>query len=354
MESLEKQPVHSLTREISFKEILLGLINWIKFLLSNWLYLVVLMAAGGLYNFIQANRQPLKYIAVSTFVLQEAGASPGNTNSFSAILGLDVPDNSGIFQGDNLFELYRSRLMIKKALLSKVPDNNGYIIDRYLKINGFRQAWKDKAALKNIDFIAKLDKKHERVRDSLMAIFVNDINFNYLAVFRVGKLSIFRVEVRSTDEEFAKLFNDQIVKTVNEFYIETKTGQAIENLKLLQHQADSISYALNGAMRKVASSADVTINPNPARQILRVPSQRSQVEVDNNRQMLNELVRNLEVSKMSLRKETPLIRIIDEPVYPLDKFRDSRAKALAIGAALGGMLAAAFLSLRLLYKKILQ
>jgi hypothetical protein len=336
-----------LTTEISFKEIALGVNSWFKYLLSKWPIILAAMIIGGGYKFWEANSKPLKYIASSSFFLQESGGSPVPQSSFSAILGID---GQGIFQGDNLFELYRSNRMIKKALLSKAPGENEYLIDKYLKINGFRLLWKDDPLLKNINFTTQsASKKYTRAQDSLLKIFVNDINFNYLAVFRVGQLSIFRVEVRSPNEEFAKLFNDQIVKTVNQFYVETKLGQSLTNLQLLQHQVDSIQRALNRDMYRTAASADITINANPARQVLRLGSQRSQVSADNNKAMLNELVRNLELSKMSLQKETPLIKIIDAPFYPLDQYRDSRAKAL-----ISAVLVIAIYSIILLYRKVLE
>ncbi|MDB5110380.1 MAG: lipopolysaccharide biosynthesis protein [Mucilaginibacter sp.] len=344
----------SLTDEISFKEILLNITYWFKYILSYWVIILVVMLIGGVIGFIRANKQKIRYIASSTFVLQEAGGDNENaSNTFTSIIGFGPPAVGGMFQGDNLLELYRSRLMIKKTLLSKT-DSSDYLIDRYIKISGLKQAWRNNPRLKNINFFIKADKKYARIQDSLISLFVNDINNNYLSVNRVGRLSIFRVQVVSENEEFSKLFNYQIVKTVNQFYIQSKIKKSTENLKLLQYQVDSIGSALNGAMYKVASSTDVNINSNLARQVLRIPSQRSQIEVENNRTMLNELVRNLEVSKMSLRKETPLIQIIDEPEYPLDKIQVSKTKAIMEGAFITGVIAIAYYSLVLLYKKILQ
>jgi hypothetical protein len=207
--------------------------------------------------------------------------------------------------------------------------------------------------LKNINFFIKPNKRYVRIQDSLITLFVNDINNNYLSVNRVGRLSIFRVEVVSVNEEFSKLFNDQIVKNVNEFYIQTKIKRPTENLKQLQYQVDSIETALkNGATYKVASSTN--IKSNPARQVLRSLSQHGQIEVENRRAVLNELVKNLEVSKMSLRKETPLIQIIDEPEYPLNKIQVNKPKLIIEGVLIAGAIAIMYYSLLLLYKKILQ
>jgi hypothetical protein len=347
------QTQDSLSEEISFKEILINLIKWFRYIVSKWIVIVLIAIVGGVAGFLYANSKPLKYRAVSTFVLQELGTSNVQGNDFVSILGFNVPEAGGLFQGENLLQLYRTRFMIKKTLLSKVPDSkNEYVIDRYLKINGLREAWKKFPKLKNINFFKKGNKSYTRLQDSLITAFVDDINFNYLQVNKEDRLNFIRVEVRSTDEEFAKLFNDQIVRTVNEYYIQTKTKRSADNLRLLQHQTDSIRAALNGAMYKVASSS--SMNLNPAREVLRVPSQRSQVGAETNRSMLYELVRDLEVSKMSLRKETPLIQIMDEPVFPLPKFRESRAKALIVGTLMAAFLTIALYSVLYLYKRVLE
>ena len=62
----------------------------------------------------------------------------------------------------------------------------------------------------------------------------SDINKNYLSVDKPDKkLSIISVKVKSTDKYFAKEFTETVVNNVNEFYIETKTKNSIQNLKTI-------------------------------------------------------------------------------------------------------------------------
>ncbi|MGI4729394.1 MAG: hypothetical protein ACRYGB_12535 [Janthinobacterium lividum] len=360
-ESLQNQDKNSksrssLTDEISFKDIILNIINWFRYLVSNWLIILIVAILGGIIGFIRANRQPLLYVANSTFVLQDGAGNMGQADGLASLLGVNVSQGSGMFQGDGLLELYRTRFMLKKTLLSIIPDTkNEHVLDRYMKISGIKEAWKDSANLRNLNFYAKpKNKKEARTQDSVMTVFTNDIRFNYLAVDIDRRLNILRVEVRSTNEEFSKILNDQIVKTVNDYYIQTKTQKALENLSLMQHQTDSIKAALNGAMYKVASTTDVTINANPARQVLRLPSQRNQVDAETNRGMLNELVRNVELAKMALRKETPLIQILDEATFPLEHRRESRAKAIIISTLIATIIAVIYYTIILLYRKVMK
>ncbi len=100
--------------------------------------------------------------------------------------------------------------------------------------------------------------------------------------------------------------------------------------------SDSVRRALNLAITGVASSVDANPNTNPARQVLRVPSQSRQVDVQANQAILTELVKNLEISKVSLRKETPLIQVIDRPILPLEKEKLGKLRGLLTGGLLGG------------------
>ncbi len=169
---------------------------------------------------------------------------------------------------------------------------------------------------------------------------VNDINENYLVVAKPDKkLSIINVEVKANDEAFAKVFNEQIVKNVNDFYIQTKTKKALENVAILKQKVDSVGEVMSDAIYAAAAVSDATPNLNMTRQVQRAaPMQRSQFTAETNKAILGELVKNLEMSKMALLKETPLIQVVDEPVYPLDKEKLGKGKAIILGGLITGFL----------------
>lgn len=69
---------------------------------------------------------------------------------------------------------------------------------------------------------------------------------------------------------------------------------------------------------------------------------------------MTELVKNLEISKVSLRKETPLIQIIDRPTFPLEKEALDKVKAFVLGTLIGGVLIVMSIILLYAYKKIIS
>ena len=69
--------------------------------------------------------------------------------------------------------------------------------------------------------------------------------------------------------------------------------------------------------------------------------------------MYLEIVKNLELSKITLLNQTPIINIIDEPILPLDEDKKSKTLAGLLGGFLGGFLSLCFFIFRKLFKDAL-
>lgn len=124
-------------------------------------------------------------------------------------------------------------------------------------------------------------------------------------------------------------------------------------MEILQRQTDSIRAALNGAITGVAVANDNTFGLNPAMNVKRAPSSRRQVDVQANTAILTELVKQLEMAKVALRKDTPLIQVIDRPILPLKKEKFGKAKGILLGGFLAGFLSVLFLTVRRVFKGML-
>jgi hypothetical protein len=347
--------------EITLKDLFIKIKNLISYLLVNWKSILIISIFGAVLGYVYAVVNKPIYSALTTFVLEEnSNAGMSQYASLASMVGIDIGGGGGgIFQGDNIIELYKSRKMIQAALLKNIKEDNKnkLLIDRYIKFNHLRDKWaKSKTpALQNINFILSEGKEFNRTQDSILGKIVDDITLNYLSVGKPDKkLSIIHVEVKAKDEVFAKEFADNIVQTVNNFYVETKAHKASQNLTLLQHQTDSVKAVMTGAIYRTASITDATPNLNPTRQVLRVSAQGSQFNAESNKAILTQLVQNLELAKITLRKETPLIQIIDDPVYPLKVNKTSKVLGIIAGFIIAGALTSMVLLARRFFKNILD
>jgi len=349
--------------EISLKDVILKLKEWWRYFWAKKWIIIAAGILGGILGLVYAINNKTIYTATTTFVLENGEKSGGGLGAYAGLasmVGIDIgAGGGGIFQGDNILELYKSRKMIEKALLSNIDTNSKEtLVDRYININGLKEEWKDRPDLSSISFKSStpLDSKHLRLRDSIMGVIINAISKNALSVGKPDKkLSIIKVDVSSNDEIFSKRFNEELVKNVNDFYVQTKTKKSLENITILQHKTDSVKAAMNGAIYNSVAVADATPNANPTRQVQRAaPIQRAQFSAETNKAILGELVKNLEMSKMALLRESPLIQVVDGPKYPLNTERFGKAKGVVFGGFLFGFIALFLLILKKIYKDIIN
>jgi hypothetical protein len=344
--------------EISLKELIEKGQEWYNYLLSQWKIIVlagVIGAALGLtYSII---KKPI-YTATLSFALEdEKSGGLGGALGLASTFGIDLGGSGGsVFTGSNLTELFKSRSMVEQTLLSSVivDGKTVSLAEMYIQNKEWREGWNDNPRYKNIQFLPNADRKNfTRVHDSILGVIYTGLSKNGLTVGQKDKkIAIINVDVASTNELFSKYFTEALVKEVSDFYIDTKSKKSRENMLILERQTDSIRRELNSAITGVAVANDNTFGLNPSMNVRRAPSAKRQVDVQANTAILTELVKQSEVAKVTLRKETPLIQIIDRPILPLKKEKFGKAKGIVLGWVLACFLTVLILVGRRVSKQI--
>ncbi len=343
--------------EISIKEVILTIRDYYAFLLTKFKIILAFGLLGGLIGFIYGYTQNFKYTATLTFALEDDKSGGIGALGLAGQLGLDFGGGGGgAFAGGNLIELFKSRKMVEQALLTPISlkGENISLAEMYIQDKEWRDKWKDKPKLKGMQFPPYAKREDfTREQDSVLEVIYKGLSDSDLVVSqkdkKVGMLSI---EMKSYSEVFAKAFTESLANVVSNFYIEIKSKKASLNMTILQRQLDSIRGELNGSISGVAVANDRTFSLNPALNVKRVPSIRKQVDVQANTAILTELVKQTELAKVNLRKETPLIQVIDRPIYPLKKEKFGKAKGLILGGFLGGFLTVMILILKRILKTL--
>ena len=346
--------------EISLKELIQKIKEWVGYLKTQWKIIFAIAAVGAILGFVYSSLQRPTYKATMTFVLEEdKGGGMSGALGLASSFGFDVGGGGGgLFTSSNILELMKSRFVIEKTLLNPVVVNGQQIsvADYYIQINELKEAWSKNVTLSKISFPANADRsKFSLQQDSILQTISASLVKNNLTIAQKDKkVSIISLEVKTENELFSKLFCEQLAKETSDFYIETKSKKARINVDVLQKQADSIRNELNGAITGVAAATDNVFNLNTALTSRSAPSKRRQVDVQANTAILTQLVAQLELAKVNLRKETPLIQVIDQPILPLEKEKLGRLKSLILGGFLAGFLTVLFLVFRELYRKLVM
>jgi uncharacterized protein involved in exopolysaccharide biosynthesis len=345
--------------EISLKELIQKIQEWIAYLKTQWKFIIGIAALGAIIGFVYASFQKPTYLATTTFVLEEdkGGGGLGGAMGLASSFGFDLGGGGGgLFTSSNIIELMKSRLVVEKTLLNpvQIAGKEISLADYYIQINELKEGWAKKPALANINFPVNADRaKFSLEQDSILYGISSGLTKNNLVIAQKDKkVSIISLTVKTESELFSKLFCEQLLKETSDFYIETKSKKSRLNVDILQHQADSIRAELNGAITGVATASDNVYNLNPAYNVKKTPGTRRQVDVQANSAILTQLVAQLELSKVSLRKETPLVQIIDHPILPLEKQKTGKLISLLMGGFLVGFSTSLYLLFRHFYRKI--
>ena len=349
-----EKPVQE-TDEISLKELIQKAGEVISYLKTQWWKLMLLGLLGGVGGFIYAKFSKPKYTAKLTFALAEGGDKSGGLGSIASQFGLDMGGGSaGAFSGDNLLELMKSRLLVEKTLLT-VVDSMGkpkLLVNQYIEFNKPKKS----KSIKPTDpvpvtFDAGTVEKRDfsLAQDSFLAKVSKDLTKTNLEVAKVDKkLAIVSVSFTGEDPWFAKNFTQILTQNVTEFYVETKTGQMRKNVRMMEHKVDSVKQALGRAMYGVASEVDG--NQFLVRGVAKVPQAKKQLEIQVLSTLYGELIKNLELSRTMMAKDQPLIQLIDQPRFPLEKKKTSKLLTAIGGAFLLFFLSAVFFLVRRWWK----
>ena len=345
--------------DFSLNNLLETIKNWLFFLKVksrdifkfSFLFLLLFLA----YNYIKS---PVHY-AKTTFVLdsQSSSNSIGDVASLASLAGINASsfiDASGLFQIDNIQELYKSNSMIIETLLSKSTFNKNQItlINRFGEIEKINKKWK-KLGVDFDNYI--LSKTNKRLHDSILIEASEIIKEDYLIVEKPSrKTTILEIGFDHKDELLAKNFNENLVTIVNDFYFKTKTQKSGKNLKILQRQADSIKKVLDKSILVLANEDQRVPTPNPLIKTNLVPYQKAMIDVQSNGTIYQQVITQLELAKVTHRKNSPLIQIIDKPTLPLENSKLKFIECLIYGIFGGFLLAIIYFSLIRLYHSLIK
>lgn len=335
--------------EIDFGKVFKAIVACKNILLKRWILIVSVGFLIGVGGVTIAWLQPKTYFAELSFATDEKSAA----NSFSNLagqLGLDLfgKSDGGAFKGDNLAEVMTSRMVIEETLLTPVRVNgkDELLINYYLQFTKFYESGEKAQGIHYV--IGQPRDSFMRSQDSLLHQISEGLKKGSISVIKFDKkLSIFKLTVKSEDELFAQLMCETLAKAVYTMYVDLKTRQTRKNIVILEARLDSVKTILETEMYLSASSQDQ--NQNAALARVRVPYLKRQVNVQFLTTMFLELTKNIELSKMNLVKEEPLIQTLDRPIPPLKFEKYSRTLFGVVFSIIGGLLVSLFLIGRAVY-----
>ncbi|MBZ0242602.1 MAG: hypothetical protein K8F24_05250, partial [Bacteroidales bacterium] len=197
-----------------------------------------------------------------------------------------------------------------------------------------------KSIFKSVKF--NVDRRqHNKLADSALYLTYEYVRNKVLSVSKPDKkISFILVSVIHKDADIAIGYSEATIETVTDFYVESLTKKARQNLDVLRFEADSVRNVLNQNLRESASETD--LNVNPLWQKMRVEQNKSMIDLQISVSLFGEIIKNLKLAEISLRKQTPLIQVIETPRYPLERVGYKPWQLGLVGMLIGFLIALYF------------
>ena len=323
--------------------------RFFSYLRSQFILITLCAIVGLTLPLIYRAMQKPAYAASTTFILEEKSAAGGGLAGIASQVGLDLGSlgggGSSVFSGDNILDIIKSRIIIEKVLLTPISGNSGKTLaDLYLDFTGLGERLPTPVSFAiTADSVAA--PSHSVYQDSVLYVMYDQIAKKNVSVDRLNKKgTIFKIVTVSQNQVFSKNFAERLLKETTTYYVNVKTSNAAANVKRLQARGDSLLRVLNAKSYNAASFQ--ILDPNVAFKSMSVPAEVSSRDKSIVFSIYAEVTKNLEMSRIALVSQTPVIQLLDVPKFPL---MDDRKSYVFLGFAglLGGLLVGFFLCLYL-------
>jgi hypothetical protein len=287
-----------------------------------------------------------KYEASASFVLMEGGGSKGGgLASLGSQFGIDIGSLGGqsnsIFSGDNIFDIFKTKIIVEKVLLSEFDEasvgaKKKTFADVYMTMY---PSFVKTILLGNrspIETFYGYDQNigTDRLKDSVLNKIFEKVVKNHLFVEKSNKKgSIIQVKITTNNELFSKRFNEKLIESVKTFYLNINNTNTQIVLTGLQKKADS----LQGLLYQKSLQSSRLFNINTGLKAYSANEELSQKDKTVAYTLYSEVIKNIELTKMSQAQQTPIFQILETPRLPLENKKLEFYELLFIGL-LGGIL----------------
>ena len=323
--------------QFSFKNILYSFFIIINFIKKHFIKIIIGSFIGGFTGlFIEYQKyQDMSYKSEIVFVLEGENGGGGGIADIASSLGIgsSMGVSSSLFSGENFKELLKTKAIYRKAILTKV------------KFGG-------KEDIFGNFFLSKSPQKISIQDRNILDLIYEHLKSKTSITIENPKSSFQTLAVEARSDTLAYVWSKLYLKTVTDFYIDTKTKKSQELLIILGKRVDSLRSALYFTQGKLANYNDQ--NQQIIFQSARIIAERLQMNSSQIQGMYLEAVRNYDNLKFSLVKEAPLFNVISDTELPLIGNKHSWGPITMVGFFLGFLISALIVYIIGVYKELIS
>jgi hypothetical protein len=115
-----------------------------------------------------------------------------------------------------------------------------------------------------------------------------------------------------------------LIEVAGEYYIEITTKKEKETVEVLEQSIDSITKKVSSGLSSRAVIKDANFNPVYAQ--AQVVPQLQQYNITSYSEAYKEIYKNLELARYQYIQKIPLVQIIDQADFPMNRIKKSKLK----------------------------
>jgi hypothetical protein len=163
---------------------------YFSFLLLKKRWILLSAIVGMLLGLSYVLLKPIKYIARSSFVVEDSKSIGGSgilgalSGQFSSEIMSALGGGSNLLSGENILELSKSRSLIRKTFLTSYDGTNKSLADVYAEKLKLKRKWKESRKVGiDIQFDTS-NKKFTRIQDSLLNTLIERVINKDLSIYK--------------------------------------------------------------------------------------------------------------------------------------------------------------------------
>lgn len=334
--------------EISLIEFILSIKNAFNHLIRHWLQFSFCIGLAIASILLWSSRQDVTYTAPLTLMLNDDGGS--QVSGLSGVLGqFGIPLSSGKYNIDKLLEISRSRTIIENVLFQNIDfsGSHDFLANHIISKYELDVKWSKKnAEYEQFRFTSGKTEEfgpfeNYALKNIYSLIVGRDGNEGLLNLDYGREHYIMTYAMTSLSDTLSLEFINRHYSTVKDFYIQKAVEKQQLTYNLISDKRDSIYSNLIQTEQNISSLRDQGLGSFSNRYNNKISDLNTQSLIL--KTALGKAEENLAIAQLALENKTPLIQIIDPPIYPISPNRPSLLRNIAFGIIFGTALAGSFL-----------
>lgn len=227
-----------------------------------------------------------------------------------------ISSGSESVNAEKIVELLFTRLIIVNTLFKTDTINNqpNLLINHFVNEFDVNNWYGGEPNFQNVNFKTKSGGNYSVEENKLIQDIYKEIIEHHLTA-GISDNGIVEVNYKSISESFSKKYLDNLFETISQYYISKSNQKQRETFDIVKYYNDSLRTTLRKTEAEWAILSDK--NVFKVKNEGRLNQLRKTHELEALNAAYIESVKNLELAKFNLINQTPILQLIDQPVFPL-------------------------------------